>query len=77
MSGFMPFLDKVGDTHIVHFYDGVNVKVERLPNLSISAIDADNYDYDYPVGYGDSILSAIADLNEQMVARELWTYQGD
>lgn len=58
-------------TQLHHFDDdgefGINVKTEKLPNGEYAAIDADNYDGPgSPMGLGFSLLSAIADLFEQL-----------
>lgn len=48
----------------------VTVKTELQPNREYTAIDAVNYDYDSPVGYGLSEFQAIADLFEKLPRAE-------
>jgi hypothetical protein len=66
------------------FEDGdetIRVRVTEHYRNEFTAIDADNYDYDSPVGYGDTELSAIADLFEKMPRaaseREARDYQAE
>jgi len=59
------------------FNDGeFRVKVEKTP-IGYRAIDAINYDYDYPIGEGDTLLESIADLRDKMVERGLWVMSCD
>lgn len=54
---------------ICSFADGdetIRVLVTEHYRNEFTALDAENYDYDSPVGYGDTQLSAIADLFEKM-----------
>ena len=61
---------KIGESKIYHFNDG-DVRVERMPNGEIWAIDDANHDLGWSVGVGDTVLSAIYDLNEQLKDRGL------
>lgn len=60
---------------VFSFYDSNNdrtrVLVQHCP-IGYMALDNDNYDYDWPIGYGRTELEAIAELRDQMVGRELW-----
>lgn len=70
----MSFLDKVGETRVLYYpANDCRIKLERHPDGSLSAIDADNFELGYPVGWGQTQLEAIADLRDQMVARQLWS----
>ena len=54
---------------VFRFEDGdetIAVRVTEHYRNEFTAIDAENYDYDSPVGYGDTQLSAIADLFEKL-----------
>lgn len=52
---------------IIGFTD-MNVKVEQHYATEWTAHEADNYDYDSPVGYGSTMIEAICDLNEKLEA---------
>jgi hypothetical protein len=54
---------------IFSFADGdetTRVLVTEHYRNEFTALDAENYDYDSPVGYGDTQMSAIADLFSKM-----------
>jgi hypothetical protein len=54
---------------VFSFEDGeetIRIRVTEHYRNEFTAIDAENYDYDSPVGYGDTQLSAIADLFEKL-----------
>lgn len=50
---------------IVGFTD-MNVKIEQHYAQEWTAHEADNYDYDSPMGYGSTMIEAICDLNEKL-----------
>lgn len=67
------YCSKQGCAKLHHFNeeDGkITVKTEQQPNGEFTAIDAENYDYDSPVGWGLSRFHAIADLFEKMPRAE-------
>jgi hypothetical protein len=55
----------------VLYFSECTVKTERHPSGEYSAIDADHYDYDSPVGWGRTQLEAVADLGELLRERGL------
>ena len=58
-----------GDSKVFSFEDGeetIRVRVTEHYRNEFTAIDAENYDYDSPVGYGDTQMSAITDLFEKL-----------
>ncbi len=59
-----------GEPSKLHHFDEVTVKTECQPNGEYTAIDVDNYEPGFPVGWGYSRFSAIADLFEQMPRAE-------
>jgi hypothetical protein len=52
-------------TKIIHFNE-MDVEVQEHYKNIWTAHAAENYDYDSPMGYGKTVLEAIADLAEQM-----------
>lgn len=50
----------------LHYFDEITVKTSPQPTGEFTAIDAENYDYDSPMGWGCTRFSAIADLFEKM-----------
>jgi hypothetical protein len=50
----------------LHYFDEITVSTSLQPNGEYSAIDAENYDYDSPMGWGCTRFSAIADLFEKL-----------
>ena len=53
----------------LHYFNDMTVVTELQPDGEYSAIDADNFDLGWPVGYGKSRYQAIIDLAEQMRER--------
>ncbi len=60
----------IRDSAKLHHFDEITVKTQIQPNGEYTAIDADNYDYDSPMGWGFSRFSAIADLFDKMPRAE-------
>lgn len=70
---------------VFSFYDRDNTRTRVLVKergaLNYIATDYDyevetetgNYDFNQPVGYGDTELSAIYDLNQKMIDAGLWS----
>lgn len=57
------------DEQLHRFEDGdetIVVRTIKQPNGEYSAIDHENYDLGFPVGFGASTIGAIADLFEKM-----------
>lgn len=52
-----------------HFDDGPTVLTQWQPNGQYTAIDADNWEPGFPIGWGPSRYSAICDLVEEMRER--------
>ncbi len=50
---------------VIHFNEG-DVKVEQHHASEWTAHVVENYDYDSSMGYGSTMMEAIADLNEKL-----------
>jgi hypothetical protein len=55
------------ESKLIHFDDSVSVRVSRTPIGYCAQLDGDE---EGPQGEGNTILSAIADLNERLEERE-------
>jgi hypothetical protein len=54
----------------LHYFEEITVKTDPQPNGEFAAIDADNYEPGFPVGFGFTRFEAIADLFEKMPRAE-------
>lgn len=50
---------------IIHF-EQMDVKVEQHYKTEWTAHEVENYDYDSPMGYGETMMEAIVDLREKL-----------